>query len=88
MNSLFTCPVCGQRLSRNGAVYRCAAGHCFDVAAAGYTYLLPSGGKHAKLPGDSKKDARMREMFLLNLRWFMATLLEGSVANGYGGAAA
>ena len=41
-----------------------------------------------KLPGDSKKDARMREMFLLNLRWFMATLLEGSVANGYGGAAA
>ncbi len=35
-----------------------------------------------KLPGDSRKDARMREMFLLNLRWFMATLLEGSVAQG------
>ena len=29
-----------------------------------------------KLPGDSRKDARMREMFLLNLRWFMATLLD------------
>lgn len=29
-----------------------------------------------KLPGESKKDARMREMFLLNLRWFMATLLD------------
>lgn len=64
MNSLFTCPVCGQRLSQNGAVYRCAAGHFFDVAAAGYTYLLPSGGKHAKLPGDSKEMAAARSRFL------------------------
>lgn len=29
-----------------------------------------------KLDTDSKKDARMREMFLLNLQWFMATLLD------------
>ena len=29
-----------------------------------------------KLPGDSRKDARMREMFLLNLQWFMACLLD------------
>lgn len=29
-----------------------------------------------KLPGESPKEARMREMFLLNLRWFMATLLD------------
>lgn len=36
-----------------------------------------------KLSTDSKKDARMREMFLLNLDWFMATLLEGRVARGY-----
>ncbi|MDY3619210.1 asparagine synthase (glutamine-hydrolyzing) [Agathobaculum sp.] len=36
-----------------------------------------------KLPSDSKKDARMREMFKLNLDWFMATLLERSVARGY-----
>lgn len=41
-----------------------------------------------KLPDDSPKDARMREMFLLNLQWFMATLLEGRVANRYGGNAA
>lgn len=38
-----------------------------------------------KLPGDSPKEARMREMFLLNLRWFMACLLEGMVAKGYCG---
>lgn len=29
-----------------------------------------------KLPGESPKDARMREMFMLSLNWFMATLLE------------
>ena len=28
------------------------------------------------LPSDSRKDARMREMFVLNLDWFMATLLD------------
>ena len=30
----------------------------------------------SKLDTDSTKEARMREMFVLNLRWFMATLLE------------
>lgn len=29
-----------------------------------------------KLDSDSPKDARMREMFVLNLQWFMATLLD------------
>ncbi|WP_417187250.1 asparagine synthase (glutamine-hydrolyzing) [Agathobaculum sp.] len=29
-----------------------------------------------KLPSDDKKAARMREMFVLNLDWFMATLLD------------
>lgn len=35
-----------------------------------------------KLPSDSRKDARMREMFLLNLQWFMACLLERNVVKG------
>lgn len=64
MNSLFTCPVCGQLLTQNDNVYRCASNHSFDVAAAGYTYLLPAGGKHAKLPGDSKEMAAARNRFL------------------------
>ncbi len=50
--------------------------------------LLPNGAEFVrarylstcreaeKLPQDSTKEARMREMFLLNLRWFMATLLD------------
>ncbi|MDK2801452.1 MAG: hypothetical protein PWQ70_3071 [Clostridiales bacterium] len=29
-----------------------------------------------KLPGEVKKEARMREMMYLNLKWFMATLLD------------
>lgn len=29
-----------------------------------------------KLPGESEEDSRMREMFVLNLRWFMQTLLD------------
>jgi asparagine synthase (glutamine-hydrolysing) len=29
-----------------------------------------------KLPGESAEDSRMREMFVLNLRWFMQTLLD------------
>ncbi len=46
-------------------------------------HYLDTCRRAEKLPSDSKKDARMREMFVLNLDWFMATLLEGSVAGGY-----
>lgn len=46
-------------------------------------HYLSTCRRAEKLPSDSKKDARMREMFVLNLDWFMATLLEGSVAGGY-----
>ncbi|HIY54016.1 MAG TPA: asparagine synthase (glutamine-hydrolyzing) [Candidatus Agathobaculum merdavium] len=45
-------------------------------------HYLATCRRAPKLPSDSKKDARMREMFVLNLDWFMATLLEGSVAQG------
>lgn len=41
-----------------------------------------------KLDGESAHAARMREMFVLNLQWFMATLLEGKVAKGKCGLAA
>ena len=45
-------------------------------------HYLDTCRRAEKLPSDRKKDARMREMFVLNLDWFMATLLEGSVAEG------
>lgn len=46
-------------------------------------HYLATCRRAEKLSSDSKKDARMREMFVLNLDWFMATLLEESVAGGY-----
>ena len=39
-------------------------------------HYLSTCRRAEKLPSDSKKDARMREMFVLNLDWFMATLLD------------
>ena len=39
--SLFRCPVCGAPLNREEHTYRCAAGHSYDIAKEGYTYLLP-----------------------------------------------
>ena len=53
-----------------------------DGAAFVREHYLSTCRRAEKLPSDSKKDARMREMFVLNLDWFMATLLEGSVAEG------
>lgn len=47
----------------HGAEFVCQ--HYWDTCAAA-----------DKLPGEPRKDARMREMFLLNLQWFMATLLD------------
>ncbi len=39
-------------------------------------HYLATCRRAEKLPSDSRKDARMREMFVLNLDWFMATLLD------------
>lgn len=39
--SLFRCPVCGAPLNREEHTYCCAAGHSYDIAKEGYTYLLP-----------------------------------------------
>ena len=39
-------------------------------------HYLATCRRAPKLPGESAKDARMREMFVLNLDWFMATLLD------------
>lgn len=54
MNSLFVCPLCGGALTRREGSYLCPAGHCFDIAREGYTYLLPVNRKHSKTPGDDR----------------------------------
>ena len=61
MESLFRCPVCGAPLDR---AYRCPAGHSYDIAREGYTYLLPPNQKHSAAPGDDRDMAAARRDFL------------------------
>lgn len=62
--SLFCCPVCGAALERGEHVYRCPAGHSYDIAREGYTYLLPPNQKHSAAPGDDRGMAQARREFL------------------------
>ena len=53
-----------------------APGVVRDGAAFVRSHYHATCQRAEKLPSDSAKDARMREMFVLNLDWFMATLLD------------
>jgi len=64
MESLFRCPVCGAPLDRGDRAYRCPAGHSYDIAREGYTYLLPPNQKHSADPGDDRDMAAARRDFL------------------------
>ena len=64
MAELFVCPLCGGALTRQAGSLRCPAGHCFDMAREGYTYLLPVNRRHSKSPGDDKTMAAARSAFL------------------------
>ncbi|MCI1966109.1 MAG: methyltransferase domain-containing protein [Oscillospiraceae bacterium] len=61
---LFTCPVCGEPLRREGAACRCRNGHSYDIAKEGYVYLLPPNKKHSADPGDHKEMIAARRRFL------------------------
>lgn len=58
------CPLDGEPLRREGAVWRCAAEHSFDVASQGYVHLLPVQNKRSRDPGDSKEMVAARRRFL------------------------
>lgn len=58
------CPVCRAVLTQGSAQWRCANGHCFDVARQGYVNLLPVTQKHALHPGDTPGQAAARRAFL------------------------
>ena len=62
--SLFCCPLCSAPLTRQERAYHCPNGHTFDLAAAGYTHLLPPNRKHSKAPGDDKEMVAARSAFL------------------------
>ena len=58
------CPLDGNNLLCDGASWRCAAGHSFDIARQGYTHLLPVQNKRSRDPGDSKGMVAARQRFL------------------------
>ena len=62
--SLFRCPNCAAPLTREERRCLCPAGHSFDLAAAGYTHLLPANRKNSKNPGDDKAMVAARTAFL------------------------
>lgn len=64
MTSLFCCPLCRRPLTRGALAYACPLGHSFDLAAAGYTHLLPPNRKHSKNPGDDRDMVAARSAFL------------------------
>lgn len=58
------CPLDGALLNSQGAAWRCASGHSFDVASQGYINLLPVQKKRSLDPGDSKEMVAARRRFL------------------------
>ena len=58
------CPLDGLPLQSNGAAWRCASGHSFDIASQGYANLLPVQHKRSRDPGDSKEMVAARRRFL------------------------
>ena len=62
--SLFTCPICGAPLTREGSSYRCPSRHSYDISREGYVHLLPANKKHSANPGDDKDMIAARTAFL------------------------
>jgi len=58
------CPLDGEPLALADNVWRCAAGHSFDIAKQGYVNLLPVQQKRSHDPGDSKAMVAARQRFL------------------------
>lgn len=58
------CPLDKKPLQRSGASWHCEAGHCYDIAREGHTYLLPVQNKRSRDPGDSKEMVAARRRFL------------------------
>lgn len=61
---LLVCPVCAATLAADAKGLRCARGHCFDRARAGYYDLLPVGHGRSKRCGDTREMLAARRRFL------------------------
>lgn len=70
MTTSWHCPLCSAdaptdvELLQTASSFRCAAGHCFDIAREGYVNLLPVQQKKSLSPGDTLDSLRARRRFL------------------------
>ena len=61
---ILRCPLCAGPLFRADGCLRCADGHSYDPARAGYVNLLPPGRKNNAKTGDEREMIRARSEFL------------------------
>ncbi|HKR66833.1 MAG TPA: methyltransferase domain-containing protein [Thermoanaerobaculia bacterium] len=64
MQLLCTVRGCRAPLAREERAYRCANGHAFDVARAGYANLLQPQDRRSRAPGDTPEAVAARRRFL------------------------
>lgn len=65
------CPICKNKLVKNGKAYYCESSHCFDIGKQGYVNLLYGKNKNGSLIGDNRDMAASRRAFL-NKNYFSA----------------
>lgn len=81
--SILICPVCREKLLRQGNCLKCRNNHSFDFSKEGYVNLL-LGTKSGDKKGDSKDSARARRALLDKgyygcLKHFLCEKMQGTV---------
>ena len=61
---MIICPICKEKLIKEGRTYRCSKNHSFDLSKSGHVNLLLDNQKHSKMPGDDKDMVLSRKHFL------------------------
>lgn len=64
--ALFRCPLCHAAGGIEGASFRCANGHCYDVSAKGYLNFCPRGGTAHYSPALFQSRRRVMESGLFD----------------------
>lgn len=61
---MIICPICKEKLVKEGKTYKCSNNHSFDLSKSGHVNLLLDNQKHSKMPGDDKDMVLSRKYFL------------------------
>ena len=61
---MIICPICKEKLIKEGRTYKCSKNHSFDLSKSGHVNLLLDNQKHSKMRGDDKDMVLSRKHFL------------------------